>query len=144
MTDNKTSPPGQPPVPVNARPAGWRPEWRVPRQRAERKSAPPRVRARGDADRVDLAVAAEPLPPPEKLRDEALRAMRGIGRDPNASSVARVAAWRSILEATRPGAVSTLEDMTDEEIDCRRRELVAQILASLPAPAPAPRSEGGE
>jgi hypothetical protein len=76
----------------------WRPEWRLPKKRC--------ARARG-------AVADPgPLPSPDELRDEALRNLRAVATDPDASAVARVAANRALLEAAEFEASRKREEIS--------------------------------
>jgi len=105
------------------RPPGWRPEWRDPRPRkgAERK----------DDDLAEgMGVASDPLPSAAVLRDEMIRNLRSLATDPRASSVARVAAARTLLEMTQSSQMEELSVavLTDEQLEQRRRQVAEAVL----------------
>jgi hypothetical protein len=84
-------------------PEGWRPEWRAPRKtraRAREEAGLPQCEMT-PAEQRRIALLEQPLPDDATLRDEALRTLRALALDTEAMAPARVAAARTLLEATK-------------------------------------------
>ena len=131
----------KPPRSTAELPPGWRPEWRPPKSKpapaAPAAAAPPaaesaarrRARAREERLRQAQTDVTKSLPSRADLFERGVRTLWEIAGDVGEEAKDRNVAAKALVELATRGKLGgqDLEHLSDEEIEVRRRALMAQM-----------------